>query len=468
MGHSLTAGTPPDLNNVVALSRSVIPLAQISEIRLYLAEYTKRFAFDRDLPADLWPFALEAKGFGGTSVESVSGVFSTSDPGRDLEFSIRVSANEFRGKDDRVSQTVETLAAFVNGTVRGDRLRMIDDAAAIETASASAITFVLDESHISRLNECQAAAVVVNAKIAPLINESTPYSLIVVTDTQDAFQKLLPLFRNVRGRPERGISPRAQISSTARVGENCFVAPGVCIGDDVEIGANCDLYPGVVIGDGCRIGENTILHANAVAYHDVVIGNNVIIHSGAVIGADGFGYRFTNGKFEKIPQLGTVHIHDDVEIGACTTVDRGAVGPTVVGAGTKLDNLVMVAHNCEVGRHNVFASQVGIAGSSITGDYVRLGGQVGIRDHVRLNTGCTVGAKAGVMKDIPAGETWLGIPATHESEQKRLLVTMKRIPDFRDDLRTLEKQIAAMSTEIEQLKELLSKTENSIPRRAAG
>ena len=367
-----------------------------------------------------------------------------------------------------MSQTVETLAEVVNGTVRGDRLRAIDDAAAIESASPSAITFVLDESHVSRLTDCRAGAVVVDEKIAKLISESTERSLIVVTDTQVAFQKLLPLFRNVRGRPERGISPHAHISLTAQLGSNCFVGPGVCISDEVVIGSNCDLYPGVVIGAGCQIGENTILHANAVVYHDVVLGNNVIIHSGAVIGADGFGYRFQDGKFEKIPQLGTVHIHDDVEIGACTTVDRGAVGPTVVGTGTKLDNLVMVAHNCEIGQHNVFASQVGIAGSSTTGDYVRLGGQVGVRDHVHLGSGCAVGAKAGVHKDIPAGETWLGIPATHESEQKRLLVSMKRIPDMRDDLRTLEKQIASMSAELDHLKELLSKSETSIPRRAAG
>ena len=241
-------------------------------------------------------------------------------------------------------------------------------------------------------------------------------------------------------------------AATAQLGPNCFVAPGVFIDDKAVIGSNCDLHPGVVVGAGCQIGDHTILHANCVLYHDVIVGNHVIIHSGAVIGADGFGYRFAQGKFEKIPQLGTVHIHDDVEIGACSTVDRGAIGPTVIGNGTKLDNLVMIAHNCEIGRHNVFASQVGIAGSSCTGDYVRLGGQAGVRDHVRLNTGCSIGAKAGVVKDIPAGETWLGIPATHEMDQKRLVVSLKRIPDMRNQLQTLEKQIALMAAELEQLK----------------
>ena len=367
-----------------------------------------------------------------------------------------------------MTQTVETLAALVNGTIRGDHLRAIDDAAAIETASPSSVTFVMDVNQIRRLTDCRAGAVMMDTKTAAEFGQSPDYSMIVVADAQAAFQKVLPLFRKVRGRPERGISPHAYINSTAQIGTDCHIAAGVVIGEDVVIGMNCDLHPGVVVGAGCRIGDQTILHANAVLYHDLVIGNRVIIHSGAVIGADGFGYRFADGKFEKIPQLGTVHIHDDVEIGACATVDRGAIGPTVVGAGTKLDNLVMIAHNCEVGRHNVFASQVGMAGSSSTGDYVRLGGQVGIRDHVHLNTGCTVGAKAGVLKDVPAGETWLGAPATHEMEQKRLLVAMKRVPDMRDQLRTMEKQIATMAAEMEQLKGSIAKSDAAILRRAAG
>ena len=323
-------------------------------------------------------------------------------------------------------QTVEALAALVDGTVQGDCQRKIDDAAPIETAGPSAVTFVQDEYQARRLKACHAGAIVVEVKAATLFAESSDHSLIVVTDAQSSFQKILPLFRTIRNRPERGVSAHAHISKTARLGPNCFVSSGVVIGDDVVVEANCDIHPGVVIGAGCRVGANTILYPNCVLYHDVVIGNNVIIHSGSVIGADGFGYRFIGGKFEKIPQLGTVHIHDDVEIGACTTIDRGAIGPTVVGAGTKIDNLVMIAHNCEIGRHNAFASQVGIAGSSSTGDYVRLGGQAGIRDHVHLNSGCSVGAKAGVVKDVPAGETWIGIPASHEMDQKRQLVSVKR------------------------------------------
>ena len=367
-----------------------------------------------------------------------------------------------------MSESVGTLAALVNGTIRGDSSRRIDDAAAIETASPSAVTFVQNGSQISRLKDCQAGAVIVDAKIADTIGETNEFSLIVVADAQAAFQKILPLFRKIRPRPARGISPQASIHPSARIGADCHIAPGVCIGEDVVIGSDCDLLPGVVIGDGCQVGSNTILNANVVLYHDVVVGSRVIIHAGAVIGADGFGYRFAAGKFEKIPQLGTVHIHDDVEIGACTTVDRGAIGPTIVGQGTKLDNLVMIGHNCELGKHNVFASQVGMAGSCRTGDYVRLGGQVGIRDHVQLNTGCTVGAKAGVVKDVPAGETWLGAPATHEMEQKRLVVAMRRVPDMRDQLKEMETQMSAMAAELATLKQALGTSDPVVTHRAAG
>lgn len=364
--------------------------------------------------------------------------------------------------------TVESLAALVKGTVRGDSQCAIDDAAAIEAAGSSAVTFVLDQTQLRRLEVCQAAAIVVDRKIADAVGAAANATLIVVDDAQAAFQTILPLFRRVRGRPARGISSHAQISTSAKVGADCYIAAGVVIDDDVVIGSNCDLYPGVVIGAGCQVGDNTILHPNVVLYHDVELGENVIVHGGAVIGADGFGYRFAGGKFVKIPQLGNVQIHDNVEIGACSTIDRGAIGPTVIGEGTKIDNLVMIAHNCEVGRHNVFASQVGVAGSSSTGDYVRLGGQAGLRDHIHVGTGCSVGAKGGVTKDIPDGETWIGIPAMPESEQKRQLVAIKRIPDIRDQVHTLEKQVAAMTAELEQLRALLGQPGSSVPRRAAG
>lgn len=351
-----------------------------------------------------------------------------------------------------MGHTVGSLAALVQGEIRGDADRAICNAAAIESAGPDAVTFVLDESHVSRLEACKAGAVILNSKIASGLIVSTDTTLIIVADPHSAFMKILPQFRKIRSRPARGISPQAHVSPTATVGRDCYIGPGACVGDEVEIGEGCDIHPGAVIGPGCKLARDVIVYPNAVLYQDVTLGERVIIHSGAIIGADGFGYRFTEGRFIKIPQLGTVEIHDDAEIGACTTIDRGAIGPTIVGRGTKLDNLIMIAHNCELGQHNVFASQVGMAGSCTTGDYVRLGGQVGIKDHVRLNSGCMVGAKGGVHKDIPEGEIWIGYPATPEAEQKRLVFSLKRVPEMRDTVRTLEKQVAVLTKQIEELK----------------
>jgi UDP-3-O-[3-hydroxymyristoyl] glucosamine N-acyltransferase len=357
----------------------------------------------------------------------------------------------FTFREGNVNHTVGSLASLVAGEVRGDANRAIVDAAAIESAGPNAVTFVLDESHVSRLEACRAGAVILNAKIAAGIRESSACSLIVVADPHAAFMKILPQFRIIRSRPARGISPHAHISPTAKIGDDCYVGPGACIGDDVEIGTGCDIHPGAILGPGCRLAKDVVVYSNAVLYQDVSVGDRAIIHSGAIIGADGFGYRFTDGRFIKIPQLGSVEIHADAEIGACTTIDRGAIGPTIVGEGTKLDNLVMIAHNCELGKHNVFASQVGLAGSCTTGDYVRLAGQVGIKDHVRLNSGCMVGAKGGVHKDIPEGEIWIGYPATPEAEQKRLVFSLKRVPEMRDQLRSLMKQVAELTKQLEEL-----------------
>lgn len=359
--------------------------------------------------------------------------------------------------------TVGELAALVQGEVHGDPARVISGAAAVEQATANDITFILDDRNATRLKECRAGAIVIPQRLTAAVTSiPSPCTWIAVADPQAAFLTILQQFRKGQPRPPRGISSAAEISPTAQIGENCFIGPGAWIADEAVIGTNCDIYPGVYIGPGCQLGNDVVLHPQVTLYADVVIGNRVIIHAGAVIGADGFGYRFENGCFQKIPQLGWVQIEDEVEIGALTTIDRGAVGSTVIGAGTKLDNLIMIAHNCRLGRHNAFASQVGLAGSVTTGDYVRLAGQVGIKDHVHLHTGCTVGAKGGVHRDIPAGETWIGFPAIPEQEQKRQLFAVKKLPEVREQVKELQAQVKELTAKLESL--LNAET----PRRAAG
>jgi UDP-3-O-[3-hydroxymyristoyl] glucosamine N-acyltransferase len=183
------------------------------------------------------------------------------------------------------------------------------------------------------------------------------------------------------------------------------------------------------------------VHPNAVLYEGTVVGHRVIIHASAVLGADGFGYRLQGGRHVKVPQLGHVEVGDDVEVGAGSTIDRGTFGPTRVGAGTKIDNLVQVGHNCRIGRHNLLVAHVGIAGSCATGDYVVIAGQAGIADHVSVGDRVVIGAKAGVTKDIAAGERVLGAPATSERDQKRILMSLEKLPDMRRDLRRVKQQL---------------------------
>ncbi len=347
------------------------------------------------------------------------------------------------------SLTVESIARRVNGTVIGDAQRSISGAESLAKAKAGDVTFAAGEKHLKRLAQANAGAcLVARSKTQPTLPENGMV-LIVVDDPQDAFIAILREFRPQRPRPSIGISPAAHISPTAQLGPDCNVFPGAYIDDGVVIGARCDIYPGVYIGADCRIGDDCVLHPQVVFYPDVVIGQRVIVHANAVLGADGFGYRFRNGRFEKIPQQGWVHVHDDCEIGACTTIDRGMIGATVIGAGTKLDNLVMIGHNCELGKHNVFASQVGFAGSITTGDYVRCAGQVGIADHVHLGTNSSYGAKTGIHRDMPANGTYLGAPALPDREQMRIMSMQQRLPEMRHQLRELEQQVAKLTAQME-------------------
>ena len=351
-----------------------------------------------------------------------------------------------------MSFTAAELASLVSAELFGPADRYISGAAVLEEAGANDLAFVADARHLSRMKDCRAGALLAPREHAAALAAASPDLAVLGVDRpQSVFQTILPQFRKIRPRPTRGIAPSAIISPSATIGPDCYIGPNVVIGDDVTIGSDCDIHAGVVIGDGCQIANSVTLHPNVVLYHDVQLGSRVSIYAAAVLGADGFGYRLVDGAFQKIPQLGHVVIGDDVEIGAGTAIDRGAIGPTVIGEGTKIDNMVMIGHNCQIGRHNVIASQVGMAGSCSTGDYVRMGGQIGVKDHVHINSGCSIGAKSGVSKDVPAGEAWVGYPATPESEQKRLVFALRRVPELRSDFKQLQKQVQELQAQLAQL-----------------
>ena len=347
--------------------------------------------------------------------------------------------------------TLGELALRIGGELRGDPALTIEGVAAIHKAGPHEITFAGDEKHLRLLETSSAGACLVSRKMRLDDLKDISVSLVIVDDPQDA---CLALARELRPQFEPakvGISPQSQISPTARVGTDTHIYPGVFIDDDVVVGDRCVIFPGVFIGRCGRIGNDCTIYPHAVLYPDVRVGNRVIIHASAVLGADGFGYRFRSGRFEKIPQLGWVEVGDDCEIGACTTIDRGMIGPTSIGEGTKLDNLVMIGHNCEVGKHNAYASQVGLAGSVTTGEYVRCAGQVGVADHVHLGRGCTLGAKAGIHKSIPEGDTQIGYPARPEQEQLRIVMATAKLPEMRKTLRDLESRVEELDRLIEQL-----------------
>lgn len=348
--------------------------------------------------------------------------------------------------------TVEQLAQSVEGTVRGDGAREIRDVAALTKAGPDEITFAAGEKHLRKLHGSRAGACLVARKEAAALEPGADApALVLVDDPLDAVIVLLELFRPSPARTGIGIHSGAWISPAANIGPGCNVHPGVTIDDGACVGARCDIYPGVYIGRNCRIGDDCVLYPHVVLYADVTLESRVVLHAGAVLGADGFGYRFRNQQFEKIPQRGSVRIESDCEIGAGATIDRGMIGATIVGAGTKIDNLVMIGHNCELGRHNVFASQVGLAGSVTTGDYVRLAGQVGVADHVHMGQGCTLGAKSGVHKDIPAGETHVGYPARPDQEELRIVMATTKLPEMRKVVRGLETRVAELERQLEHL-----------------
>ncbi|HLN28841.1 MAG TPA: UDP-3-O-(3-hydroxymyristoyl)glucosamine N-acyltransferase [Gemmataceae bacterium] len=335
-----------------------------------------------------------------------------------------------------MSVTLHELAELVQGQALGDPDLIVKAARPVGAAEEGDITFVETDQHAHLLHGCRASAAVV-----PSSFPGNGLALIRVTDPLSAFVTIVRHLHGQAEAPRHGIDARAFVDLSATIGEDASIYPFANIGAESSVGARCRIHGGAVVGRLCRLGDDVVLYPNVVLYDGTILGNRVTVHANAVIGADGFGYRLQNGRHVKVPQLGHVEIGDDVEIGACTTIDRGTFQATKIGEGTKIDNLVQIGHNCRIGRHNLFVSQIGIAGSSSTGDYVVIAGQAGIVDHVHIGDRAIIGAKAGVTKDVPAGLRMLGAPATPEREQKRVLMTLERLPEIRRDVQKIKQRL---------------------------
>jgi UDP-3-O-[3-hydroxymyristoyl] glucosamine N-acyltransferase len=344
-----------------------------------------------------------------------------------------------------VAVTLSDLAARVGGEVHGDGEVAIDGVAPLEEAGPSHLSFFANRKYRAAFEATRAAAVAVEP------DEPVPAGRTVlrVRNPYLAFARISTFFHPPPvARPE--VAPEAVVHPGARVHPSAQVMPLATVAAGAEVGARTILHPGVHVGEGARVGEDCLLHPNVVVREGCVVGNRVILQPGCVIGSDGFGFAFDpegegqGPRHFKVPQSGIVVVEDDVEIGANACVDRATLGVTRVGRGTKIDNLVQIAHNVQVGPLSIIVAQVGVAGSTRLGAGVVLGGQVGIIGHLDIGDGVKLAAQSGVMSDIPAGETWSGYPARPQREWAKMVVTLDRLAEMRKELLALRREVDAL------------------------
>jgi UDP-3-O-[3-hydroxymyristoyl] glucosamine N-acyltransferase len=334
-----------------------------------------------------------------------------------------------------MKKKLKELAEWVGGTVVGDGEIEISGVAAVEEAQPGEITFVANPKYLKKLDQTRAAAVIVSPE-----TPQTDKPLLNVTNPRLAYAKILTLFSR-KAYQAKGIDPNAWISSTTQLGCDLTIYPFVYIGDRCRIGDRVILYPGVYVGEDSSIGEESVLYPNVSIYPRTVIGKRVVLHSGVVVGSDGFGYVKEGTKNVKIPQVGTVEIEDEVEIGANTTVDRAALGKTIIRKGVKIDNLVQVAHNVVIGEDSILAAQAGISGSTKVGSNVTLAGQVGVLDHIEIGDNVVVIAQSGVMNDLPANQAYTGTPCLPHRDYLHIAAVFPKLPEIRKTLIQLEKRL---------------------------
>lgn len=343
--------------------------------------------------------------------------------------------------------TAQQIAEYLKGTVEGDPHVSVHDFSKIEEGKSGTLSFLSNPKYTNYIYDCRADIVLVNHDFKP--KKPVSPTLIRVDNAYESLAKLMNLVESSQVR-KSGISSLANIDASAKIGDEAFIAPFVQIGAQVNIGKQSTIHGNVSIADNTTIGDHVIIYPGVVIYPDTVIGNHCVIHANAVIGSDGFGFAPTeSGSYEKIPQMGNVILEDDVEIGANTTIDRATIGSTIIQKGVKIDNLVQVAHNVEIGEHSVIASQTGIAGSSKIGKKVMFGGQVGITGHVNIADGTILGAKAGVGSSIKTpGQIYSGYPAVPMNTFRRSYVVNKNLPE-------LQKTIYALIKKVEELEKIV-------------
>ncbi|MFC1683734.1 UDP-3-O-(3-hydroxymyristoyl)glucosamine N-acyltransferase [Candidatus Zixiibacteriota bacterium] len=333
-------------------------------------------------------------------------------------------------------KTVAEIARLLDGQVVGDGEVQIKGVSGIDQASQGDITFLAEGKYEQLLETTAASAIIVPREI-----EFPHKTLVRVADPRVGFAKVMRLFYADAPEISPGVHPSSAIARQAQIGQNVRIGAMACIEENAVIGDDVIIFPGVFVGRGTQIGSGSILHANVTVREGVTLGRNVIVHSGAVIGSDGFGYAREGQRYLKIPQIGSVIVEDDVEIGANVTIDRGTLAATRICQGAKIDNLVQIAHNVVVGPNSVLIAQVGISGSSRIGAGVTLAGQVGVVGHIEIGDNSIVGAQSGVSKSIPPGAIFFGSPARPHTKTKRIEACLNRLPELFKKVRDLEKRL---------------------------
>lgn len=343
--------------------------------------------------------------------------------------------------------SAKQIAEYIQGVIEGDENATVHTFAKIEEGIPGAISFLSNPKYTHYIYDTLSSIVLVNKDFTP--EKEVKATLIRVDNAYESLAKLMMLYE--QSQPKRtGIHPLAYVAPTAKIGENVYLAPFACVGDNAEVGDGTELHPHATVGRGAKVGKNCILYANCNVYHDCRVGNNCILHSGSVIGADGFGFAPSPEGYEKIPQIGIVILEDNVEVGANTCIDRATMGATIIRKGVKLDNLIQIAHNVEVGSHTVMASQVGVAGSTKVGEWCMFGGQVGIAGHIKIGNKVNLGAQSGVPGSIKDGQNLIGTPPMELKSYFKSSAVFRKLPDMYHELNSLKK-------EIEELKKQLNK-----------
>lgn len=347
----------------------------------------------------------------------------------------------------QVSFTAQQIATVLNGTIEGDPSVAVNNFSKIEEGKPGTLTFLANPKYTHYIYNTEASIVLVNNDF--IAERPIKATLIRCFNAYAALAVLLDMLE--KSKPKKtGVEPMSFISENASIGNDVYIGAFAYIGDNCQISDNAKIYPQSYIGDGVTIGENTIIYPGVKIYSGCKIGSNCIIHSGAVIGADGFGFAPENGVYKKIPQMGIVIIEDDVEIGANTTIDRAVMDATIIRKGVKLDNLIQVAHNVEIGENTVMAAQVGISGSTKVGKQCMFGGQVGLGGHITVGDGANIGAQSGIISNVKENAKILGAPAIPVKDFFRSSVVFPKLPE-------MYKQMAQMQKEIENLKAKIEK-----------